>query len=302
MRLLIKKYTKVLAFMISIILVSLFLFNSFLYGQVKTHAAIYHFHSGHTPFPDTGRAKGHRYNGILYNSADHYQDSTVLVIAPKHLEAKQKVDLVFWFHGWGNHVDSAAQRYELIRQFEEANCNAVLVLPETAKDAPDSYGGKLEHNGEFKLLVNDVLAELKRDKVIGRFCEAGNIVLAGHSGAYRVMAHILQNGQEPVKEVILFDALYAETDSFVHWLGADDRHRFIDIYTDHGGTDDESRKMMALLAAKSYQQTEENNLSADLLRKNRTVFIHSLHEHNDIINRPDNFKLMLQNGILKITQ
>ena len=46
------------------------------------------------------------------------------------------------------------------------------------------------------------------------------LILAGHSGAYRVMANILQNGNVPVNEVILFDALYAETDKFMIWLTA----------------------------------------------------------------------------------
>ena len=55
---------------------------------------------------------------------------------------KKTVDLVFWFHGWGNNVDSAAIRYELIKQFIASKRNAVLVLAETARNSPDSYGGK----------------------------------------------------------------------------------------------------------------------------------------------------------------
>ncbi len=57
------------------------------------------------------------------------------------------------------------------------------------------------------------------------------MILAGHSGAYRVMANILQNGNVEVKETILFDALYAETDKFIQWIKADTAHRFINIYT-----------------------------------------------------------------------
>ena len=70
---------------------------------------------------------------------------------------KKKVDMIFWFHGWNNNIDTALIEYGLSRQFAEANVNAVLVLAETAKNSPDSYGGKLEQKNTFHNLVNDVL-------------------------------------------------------------------------------------------------------------------------------------------------
>src|SRR6185312_5301896 len=124
-----------------------------LFAQDTAPAVIIHIHSGHTSFPDTGRTKGHMYDKVLYTAAEHYSDSTVLIIAPKKLDAKKTVDLVFWFHGWRNNVDSAAVRYQLTRQFIASHENAVLVLAETARDAPDGYGGKLENQGVFKALV-----------------------------------------------------------------------------------------------------------------------------------------------------
>jgi hypothetical protein len=106
--------------------------------------------SSHTAFPDTGRMKGHLYNDVLYSTADHYSDSSVIIITPKNFNTKKKVDMIFWFHGWNNNIDSALTRYGLLRQFAEAGTNAVLILAETAKDAPDSYGGKLEQQNTFK--------------------------------------------------------------------------------------------------------------------------------------------------------
>ena len=175
--------------------------------------------------------------------------------------------------------------------------NAVLVLAETAKDSPDSYGGKLENTGIFKALVADVLSGLRSKHLVSKNCEAGHIILAGHSGAYRVMARIIQNGQVPVDETILFDALYAETEKFMAWIMADKTHRFIDIYTDHGGTDDETRGMMKLLdtAKITYVTTEKNKVTPQLLQVNRLVYIHSLNEHDKIIANPDNFLLYLEN-------
>jgi predicted esterase len=274
-----------------------FLIPLFSFSQT-TELNIFRITSSNTSFPDTARAKGHVYNKILYDASTHYMDSSVMIITPKNLKADKKVDIVFWFHGWGNNIDSAAIRYALIKQFADANLNAVLVFPETARNAPDSYGGKLEYNNTFKRLVSDVLKELKKQNTINKNCETGNILLAGHSGAYRVMAYILQNGGMPVQEVILFDALYSQTDKFTNWIKENNRHRFIDIFTDSGGTDAESREMEKQLIAANIEMDsiEESDLTVQFIQAKRIFFIHSLHEHNDIINDPDNFRAFLENS------
>ncbi|MFI5133676.1 MAG: hypothetical protein ACHQEB_05035, partial [Chitinophagales bacterium] len=258
---------------------------------------IFRITSSYTSFPDTARANGHTYNKVLYDAATHYMDSSVLIITPKNLDANKKVDLIFWFHGWSNNIDSAAQRYGLIKQFAASKLNAVLVLAETTKNAPDSYGGKLEYNNTFKELVADVMQELKKEKAVSKKCEPGNILLAGHSGAYRVMAYILQNGNLPVQEVILFDALYSETDKFMNWLQSDKSHRFVDLFTNGGGTDGESREMEKRLIKLNMgiDTIEEKDLKAQLVLADKVLFVHSLHEHNDIINNPNNFQLFLEN-------
>ena len=259
---------------------------------------IFRITSSHTSFPDTARAKGHIYNKILYDAATHYSDSSVLIIAPEKLDASKKVDLIFWFHGWGNNIDTAVQYFELANQFAVAGLNAVLVLAETTKNAPDSYGGKLEYSNMFKELVTDVILELKKEKSISKKCEPGNILLAGHSGAYRVMAYILQEGNMPVQEVLLFDALYGQTDKYMNWVQSDRGHRFIDIYTDGGGTDGESKEMVKQLTKLNIRTDtiEEKELTAGLVQAQEILFIHSLHKHNNIINKPDNFQLFLENS------
>src|ERR1700743_3956909 len=141
------------------------------FAQDTDGAAIFHIQSSHTSFPDTGRANGHTYDKVLYTTAEHYHDSTVLIIAPKNLDAKKAVDLVFWFYGWRNNVDNAAAYYELTKQFIASKRNAVLVLAETAKNSPDSYGGKLEKTGDFKALVADVMQGLKSKGLISKACE-----------------------------------------------------------------------------------------------------------------------------------
>lgn len=261
---------------------------------------VFRITSAFTSFPDTGRSNGHRYNNKLYPAAEHYSDSSVLIIVPAQLEAAKQVDVIFWFHGWRNNIDSSAIYFELSKQFLASNRNAVLVFPESAKNSPDSYGGKLEQKDIFRFLLNDVLNKLKKEKVIGKKAVAGNIVLAGHSGAFRVMAHILQNGAVEVKQVILFDGLYSQVDKYTNWIQADASHQFINLYTNKGGgTDEVSSVMMKLLREKNIAliNPEEKDVDVDMIRNNPVIFIHSLKEHNDVINRPDhNFRMFLENS------
>jgi hypothetical protein len=264
----------------------------------QTHLQYFKITSHYTSFPDTGRAAGHLYDSVLYSTPAHYSDSSVIITTPEHFNANNSADLIFWFHGWNNNIDTAVIKYGLARQFEQSKINAVLVLAETAKNSPDSYGGKLEQTNTFAMLVTDVLNKLAGEKLISKNCTPGNILLMGHSGAYRVMAHILDNGNLPVSEVVLFDALYANTESFMKWITVNNDHRFIDIYTDHGGTLDETKNMMQELSAKNilFDSTEETQLTNDALRSNRILFIHSVHQHDYIIQNPDNFKLYLENS------
>lgn len=256
------------------------------------------FSSRYTSFPDSARVNGHTYDSIYYSAKDHYRDSSVLLIVPKNLSRTNKVDLIFWFHGWNNNIDTANQFYEIQKQFLASGKNAVLVLAETAKNAPDSYGGRLEQPGDFSRLVSDVLQQLKIQKLVGKKATAGTITLAGHSGAYRVIAYILSNGGMPVDNVYLFDALYSQVDKFLSWIQQNKNHRFVNWYTNHGGgTDEVSIQMMQQLdqLRLPYKLVEETAINGNDVKGNRILFVHSPREHNVIINTPDNLKLLLQN-------
>jgi hypothetical protein len=284
---------------ILLLLLSTFLCLSSI-AQQENEPQVFRITSAYTSFPDTARAWGHTYNKVFYPSAVHYSDSSVLIAVPPHFKTGKQVDIIFWFHGWRNSIDSAAFYFELTDQFMASKRNAVLVFAETAKNAPDSYGGKLEQKNVFKNLLNDVLHKLKTEKLIAKSAKPGNIVLAGHSGAFRVMAHILQNGGTDIKQVILFDGLYSQVDKYTTWIQSDPSHQFINLYTNKGGgTDEVSDKMMQLLREKNipFINPEEKDVHIPMLKTNQVIFIHSLKEHNDVINRPDhNFRLFIENS------
>ncbi len=237
------------------------------------------------PFPHPDRANGRIYNGTTYPASIHYSDSSVAIFIPKGFEPKKKIDLVIYFHGWYNNIDSACAQYALIEQFCEAKKNAVFVFPEGPKNSPDSFGGRVEETDGLKNLVADVLRYLKTSKKISSGT-VGNIVLAGHSGAFRVISFALMRGglTQNVSDVILFDALYGDTEKFTHWI-ENSNGRFVNIFTDDGGTKNESENLMADLTGWGipFLTKEEKDLTIDDLKKNRLIFIHSALTHNEVI-------------------
>jgi hypothetical protein len=237
------------------------------------------------PFPHPNRINGHVYDGKTYSAQEHYSDSSVAIFIPKGFKSTEKIDFVIYFHGWNNNIDSACAQFNLIEQFCESNKNAIFVFPEGPKNSPDSFGGKLEENDGLKNLIDDAINFLIKQQKI-EFTKVGNIILAGHSGAYRVISFCLMRGglTQNISDVILFDALYGQTEKFVHWIEKF-KGRFINIYTDNGGTKEETENMMRELDAWSisYLKKEETELNFNDLKNNRLIFIHTDLTHNEVI-------------------
>lgn len=262
---------------------------------------IIRFSSAHAMFPDTARANGHNYNGKHYPASVHYSDSSVFIYVPDHFSPKGKINLVFWFHGWGNNIDTALKQYQVLEQFHASGRNAVFVFPQGPKNAPDSYGGKLEQPAVFHALVQEVAAKLYAAKVIRPFkpfqWSDYSISLAGHSGAYRVISRIIN--QAPVNEVILFDAMYGGNEQYLQWLSVPE-HRFIHIYTKEGGTFDNSQLIMRTLTDSlhiPFFSGDEENVGDAELQKHHKLFIYSSKKHNEVITHNRNWERFLKNTV-----
>jgi hypothetical protein len=248
------------------------------------------------PFPHTERSMGHTYNNNFFSAQEHYNDSSVAIFIPRGFRQTDKINFVFYFHGWYNNIDSSCAQFKLIEQFCESNKNAIFVFPEGPKNSPDSYGGKLEEKDGLKNLTDDVLKYLNKKKKI-KSLAVGNIILAGHSGAYRVISFCLMHGglTQNIYDVILFDALYGQTEKYVHWI-ENFTGRFINIYTDNGGTKNETENLMHDFDAWNIQyfKTEENELKLTDLMNNRLIFIHTELTHNKVISARMQFRDFLK--------
>jgi len=178
--------------------------------------------------------------------------------------------------------------------------NAILIVPQGPKNAPDSFGGKLEEKDGFEQFIEEIVIQLNDREVINTQ-EIGTIILSGHSGAYRVIGYILDRGglTKHIKEVYLFDALYGELEKYLFWL---DNYpgKFINIYTKDGGTKEESEKMMEDISSRDlrYCFINEKRIKNDGLSRNRLIFIYSTLGHNEVIHKRQQFYRFLLNSKL----
>lgn len=284
-----------------LLVLSLALFNFGICQDYSSFGEVIKLKLGSAPFPHSQRANGHTYSEKLYPADIHYSDSTVMVFIPKNFTKSDQTDFVIYFHGWYSNIDSSCKKFRIIQQFAESNKNAILIFPEGPKNAPDSFGGKLEDENGFSKMMDDIISELIGQKKISSQ-KIGNIVLAGHSGAYRVISYILMRGglTENIKEVYLFDALYAELEKFAYWF-TNYNGKFVDIFTNDGGTMDDSYSLMADLKGwrHSFLLKEEDEISDSDLKDNKLIFIHSKLGHNDVVINNDNLKRYLIFSCLK---
>jgi len=258
------------------------------------------------PFPHPKRAEGHTYEGKFYPAREHYSDNTVAIFIPKSFRETGKIDFVVHFHGWKNNVKDVLGQYQLIEQLVASGRNAVLVVPQGPHNAPDSFGGKLEDPDGFKRFMADLRRCLRQTAGLEqKDFELGQILLSGHSGGYEVISAILDRGglTDHVKEVWLFDALYAQTDKFQAWIDRQ-QGRFIDIYTEDGGTKARTEELMATLRQRGtalFAAKEGDAKPADL-QANRLIFIYTDLPHNDVVHRRQEFRDYLKTSCLQIME
>jgi len=255
------------------------------------------------PFPHPGRAQGHTYQREFYSAEKNYSDNSVAIFVPNGFRPTARVDFVVHFHGWRHHVENTLSEYQLIDQFAAAGRNAILVVPQGPYDAPDSFGGKLEDPGGFQRFMSDVMKTLHQRGVIAAGT-LGTIILSGHSGGYHVMSGIVARGgiSEHIREVWLFDALYGQRELFWDWFAKYPGGRMIDIYTQHGGTKEESENFMKWCKEQQppvpFVSKNEMDVEDLDLRQSHLIFIYSGLEHNEVVYKQHQFTRYLKTSCL----
>lgn len=194
------------------------------------------------PFPDDSRTTGFvTRKGNVFPYEGHYDDDRVAIAVPKQMLGRRtsSFDLIIHYHGHLNECLHAVEQFRLGEQLAASGCRAVLVVPQGPKFATDSGGGKHEKPQAFAAFIRELEGVIGRSGVLGTTqTKVRNIILSGHSGAYRVMGCILDHGGEwdRIREVWLFDAAYGKFDELALPGLVRDKGRpkyLRSIYTDH---------------------------------------------------------------------
>lgn len=253
------------------------------------------------PFPHSSRTNGHRYREEFFPAAEHYSDATVALFVPKGFQPVGPVDLVIHFHGWRNSVAGTLNQFQLVEQFVASHRNAILIIPEGPKNAPDSSGGKLEDPAGFARFIAETLAVLQREISLPTNAAVGRVILSAHSGGYQVAAAIVAHGGLPnaVQEVWLFDALYAQTSRFLAWTERAGT-RLVNIYTDNGGTKARTLEMIAALEQRGAPLLHKADqvVTPEELRRERLVFLSTDMGHSPLIYQRRTFQTLLETSCL----
>lgn len=268
--------------------------------QLAPHGTLIRLVLSTAPFPHPAREAGHLYNGIRYPADLHYRDSTVFVFIPKGFDPQKPLDLAVHVHGWLAGVETVISKFRLAEQLTQSGKNAVLVIPQGPKNAPDSFGGRLEEPDAFRAFIESVGREL-HDRHLVASSSVRSVVLSGHSGAYRMISFILRHGgaSDRIREVYLFDALYGQLDAYSQWLTERDS-RFVAVYCDSGGTKGTTGALMDSLKRRDvpFASREEADPKLDLTN-DRIMFIHSDLGHNDVLMVREQYRRYLESGTLE---
>jgi hypothetical protein len=254
------------------------------------------------PFPHASRADGHKYKEEFFPADKNYSDSTVAMLVPRGFANRGAVDFIVHFHGWRNTVAGTLDQFNLADQFTASRRNAIFIVPEGPRNAPDSSGGKLEDADGFKRFMDEAVAVLKERGTIKTNSTIGKIILSGHSGGYKVMSSIVERGglADSIKEAWLFDGLYGQGEKFLLWSQSPGV-RLLNIYTDTGGTKTRTEEMMTDLKQRGtdFLATTDQVVTAQQLKTNRYVFLHSDMSHSDVIMKRRTFQQFLETSCLE---
>lgn len=249
------------------------------------------------PFPAPNRRDGHTYDGVLYDAPTHYSDSTVGIYVPARFRAGASLDVVVHFHGWRNHVAEVFQRYRLREQLDASGLNAVLVVPQGPKDAPDSDFGKVEHvAGDFATLLQEIVAFLQAQGYAS-IATIGQVVVTAHSGGYGGAGGVLTLGgaNDRITDVILFDAAYGYYDAFASWAAESAQRHLLSLFTDDTATGNAVLMSKVQAPAPNLFVRDAATMTLDELRTRAPTFVVTTDvAHDDLLQKFSWFELFLK--------
>jgi hypothetical protein len=238
-------------------------------------------------FDTVNQATGERFHtnryGLRLAEKSHYRDNRVLFHVPKHFDPRRPILLVVFFHGNQSDIIKSNREYSLAKQVENSGKNAILIIPQLARDAPDSSPGKLFQRNLFRAFMTeaaDVLAAKVGEAHRQALAEAP-VFIAAFSGGYKSAAYVLERGgvNERVVGLLLLDALYEDVDKFRDWWRTHGHHSiFVNVFG-RGECEENSRLLANQL---NRPDLLDHPVWPDTIDRGKAYFIQSHHPHLDI--------------------
>jgi hypothetical protein len=229
-----------------------------------------------------------------------YRDDTVIVFVPAHyrFHDDEGVATLVHMHGHTTTAERAMVAHQLREQVADSKQNALLVVPQLAVMAADSSCGRLESAGGLQRLLEEVVLTASHEgrttlgeTAFPREAGLGTACLSAHSGGYHAAACCLRGGGVDVRETYLFDALYAETDTFRDWVVARHgeplhrRHKLVSYFTEGAQTEANDRLLRAELEHAGVlceEELQEGELSRHEISHAEAVFVRSGLWHSQV--------------------
>ncbi len=231
-----------------------------------------------TPFPYTGKniaphffdvvdpKTGERFRTTRtlerLSEKDHYRDNSVLFHVPDRFDIRKPFTYVVFFHGNRTEVRQFQKDYRLDEQMNKSMKNAILILPQLARNASDSSPGRFAVKNVFRSFMSEVAQVLtsKFGKNYQKRFEQAPIVLVAFSGGYKPLACTLDRGGvgSRIIGVFLMDALYEDLYIFGKWILRNPCGGFfINLFTEESACEEKTRLLAQFLRDHHLPYTEE---------------------------------------------
>ena len=202
--------------------------------------------------------------------------NTVLVFVPEHFQPEPSVSFVVHFHGFATTPSGGVEAMRGRQQLVLSGRNAILVSPQCPMSRRATHSGKLARPGGFRRLLEDVVRFLEARGHVAAGAQVGPVLVTAHSGAFEMAADAILQGDAPVVEVAMLDALYGRHDAFAEWLSQDPARRFVSLASEGALPDRWKGRLTALLDERGIDyrvERREGQLSRADLTDARVLFL-----------------------------
>lgn len=223
-------------------------------------------------------------NAKFSSSDSKFNDNSCLVYVPKHFNKNKPWHFFLWFHGSTNNIQSTIEQFKLREQLILSGVNSIIIMPEAAKNAPESYAGNWEQANNFNYFMEDVKLKLKSEKIVDNVTAENQIIIAGHSGAARVLVRVMDYSSISIRGILLFDAIYGNETNIIACLKKHNNCKLINLYSQREACLRSSKKLLELLQNENINclLKQDTDFKDGDAKNNRIICLNSNLSHNDI--------------------